>query len=263
MSIGTMSVTLEICVDDADGLAAAIAGGADRIELCSALALGGLTPTPGLMTLAAAAQIPVFAMIRPREGDFVLSPGDLDQMRRDIDAVRAAGLAGVVFGASEPEGALDDTALALLKAHAIGLGSTLHRAFDLVPNRAAALDVAIALGFDRVLTSGGESRAEDGTSAIAALVAQAAARISVMPGAGVRPVNAAGIIAATGAREIHASCRAPGRAEGQQAVAFGFARHPAREETSEALVRALAAAVKSEQIQTQTPSTSAHGQEIW
>ena len=96
------AVTLEICVDGADGLIAAVAGGADRIELCSALALGGLTPSPGLMTLAARAPVPVYAMIRPRAGDFVFSPAEIDQMRREIDAVREAGLAGVVLGARVP-----------------------------------------------------------------------------------------------------------------------------------------------------------------
>ena len=245
-----MSITLEICVDDAEGLAAAIAGGADRIELCSALALGGLTPSPGLMALAAAAPLPVYAMIRPREGDFVFSFADLDQMLREIDAVRAARLAGVVFGASEPGGALDCDALALLQRHAAGLGTTLHRAFDLVPDPADALECAIELGFERILTSGGVAKAEDGVTVLAALVRQAAARISIMPGAGVRPGNAAKVLALTGAHEIHASCRAPGRAASAQTVALGFARQALRDETSEDLVRALAVAVKSEQIRT-------------
>ena len=192
------AVTLEICIDGADGLIAAVAGGADRIELCSALALGGLTPSPGLMTLAARAPVPVYAMIRPRAGDFVFSPAEIDQMRREIDAAREAGLAGVVLGASEPGGALDEALLARLAAHAEGLGRTLHRAFDLVPDRAAALETAVALGFERILTSGGAAKAGDALPELAALVKQAAARISVMPGSGVRPDNAAAIIAATG-----------------------------------------------------------------
>ncbi len=238
-----MTIALEICVDDADGLAAALAGGADRIELCSALALGGLTPSSGLMALAAKAPRPVYAMIRPREGDFVFSAAAIDQMRREIDAVRAAGLAGVVLGVSEPGGALDAEALAILIRHAAGLGTTLHRAFDLVPDPAVALELAIELGFERVLTSGGAARAEDGVAVLAALVQQAGARISVMPGAGVRPGNAARILALTGAHEIHASCRAPGPAASAATVALGFARQSQREQTSEALVRALALAV--------------------
>ncbi|MCX5481358.1 copper homeostasis protein CutC [Kaistia geumhonensis] len=244
------AVTVEICIDGADGLVAAVAGGAGRIELCSALSLGGLTPSPGLMTLAARAPVPVYAMIRPRAGDFVFSPAEIDQMRREIDAVREAGLAGVVLGASEPGGALDENLLARLALHAEGLGRTLHRAFDLVPDRAAALETAVALGFERILTSGGAAKAGDALPAIAALVKQAAARISVMPGSGVRPDNAASIIAATGAREIHASCRAADVAFAAEAIALGFTAEARRVETSEAMVAALVEALQIEQNRT-------------
>ncbi len=127
-------ITLEVCVDDAAGLDAAIAGGADRIELCSALTLGGLTPSAGLMAIAAGAAVPVYAMIRPRGGDFVFSSRELDQMRAEIDAVRSAGLAGVVLGASRPDGMLDGSMLQALAEHAKGLGLSLHRAFDCVPD---------------------------------------------------------------------------------------------------------------------------------
>ena len=122
---------LEVCVADALSLAEAIAGGADRIELCSSLELGGLTPTPGLIGQAAEAPIPIYAMVRPRSGDFVFDTGDLDCMYREIDAVRAAGLAGVVLGASRPDGTLDTAMLEKLSRHASGLGTTLHRAIDL------------------------------------------------------------------------------------------------------------------------------------
>jgi copper homeostasis protein len=150
-----MTALLEICVADAASLEAAIEGGADRIELCSALELGGLTPSPGLMRLAAQAPIPVYAMIRPRAGDFVFSAREGEIMLADIEAVGGAGLAGVVLGASLPDGRLDEALLSRLHGHARGLGTTLHRAFDLVPDRPAALEAAIALGFERILTSGG------------------------------------------------------------------------------------------------------------
>eukprot|EP01036_Dinobryon_divergens_P055490 gene55490-74084_t len=106
-SIKASSRILEICVDDAEGLAAAIKGGADRIELCSSLGSGGLTPSFGFMQLAARAPIPVNALIRPRVGDFVFGDEDIDIMIADIEAARAAGLAGVVIGAAQASGTLD------------------------------------------------------------------------------------------------------------------------------------------------------------
>lgn len=208
-----MTPLLEVCVDDRAGFLAAIQGGADRIELCSALDVGGLTPTRELMAFAArTAPIPVYAMIRPRAGDFVFGELETARMRRDIDAVRAAGLAGVVLGASRPDGRLDVGGLAALVAASSGLGRTLHRAFDVVPDPAEALDAAIALGFERILTSGGRERAPDGLDGIAAALARAAGRIVVMPGAGIT-AETVGPILALGPREVHASCRvSPGTA---------------------------------------------------
>jgi copper homeostasis protein len=205
----TDRILLEVCVDTPAGLAAAIAGGADRIELCAALALQGLTPAPGLMAIAAQAPIPVYPMIRPRNGDFCYDAGDLDAMRRDIDAVRAYGLAGVVIGANRPDGQLDLDALELLVAHSQGLGMTLHRSFDLVPEQSVALEAAVALGFERILTSGGALTAEAGAAAIAALVEQAADRIAILAGAGVRPGNIADLVRRTGVREVHGSFGGP------------------------------------------------------
>ncbi len=205
----TARILLEVCVDTPAGLAAAIAGGADRIELCAALALQGLTPAPGLMAIAAQAPIPIYPMIRPRNGDFCYDAGDLDAIRRDIDAVRAYGLAGVVIGANLPDGQLDLPALEQLVAHAQGLGLTLHRSFDLVPDQAVALEAAVALGFERILTSGGALTAEAGAEAIAALVEQAAGRIAILAGAGVRPSNVADLVRRTGVREVHGSFGGP------------------------------------------------------
>ena len=198
-------VLLEVCVDTPAGLAAAIAGGADRIELCSALALQGLTPAPGLMALAALAPIPVYPMIRPRNGDFCFDARDLDAMRRDIDAVRGYGLAGVAIGANRPDGELDLDVLGKLVEHATGLGMTLHRSFDFVADQSAALEAAIDLGFERVLTSGGALTAEAGAEQLAALVEQADGRIRILAGAGVRASNVAELVRRTGAHEVHGS----------------------------------------------------------
>ncbi|MFN5999549.1 MAG: copper homeostasis protein CutC, partial [Paracoccaceae bacterium] len=111
-----MGVRLEVCVDSAEGLAEAVAGGADRIELCAGLALGGLTPSAGLIALAAGCGVPVVAMIRPRAGDFVWSETEVAMMEAEIAAARAAGLAGVVLGASLPDGRLDVPVLQRLVA---------------------------------------------------------------------------------------------------------------------------------------------------
>lgn len=236
-----MTIKLEVCVDDAHGLAAAIAGGADRIELCAALGVGGLTPAPGLMARAAEAPIPVYAMIRPRAGSFVFEPGDIDVMRRDIDAVRRAGLAGVVLGASLPGGALDLATLGLLKREAGPLGATLHRAIDLVPDMTEAVEQAIALGFERILTSGGGRTALLGLDTLAAAIETAGSRITIMPGAGLTPETIGALRAELPLREVHASCSAPNPGD-SRSIAFGF-EPPTTRRTSEAAVRAFKAAL--------------------
>lgn len=198
-------ITLEVCVDDAAGIAAAARGGADRIELCSALALGGLTPSAGLMALAARSGLPAMAMIRPRAGDFIWSPAEREAMLAEIGAARAAGLAGVVIGASRPDGRLDGAVLAEQVAAAHGLETTLHRAIDLTPDPAPAMHLARDLGIRRVLSSGGAPSAALGIDRLAAM-AEAAPGVTVMPGGGVSEANAALFAARLPLREIHASC---------------------------------------------------------
>jgi copper homeostasis protein len=224
-----MTLTLlEVCVDTVDGLAAAIAGGADRIELCSALSLGGLTPSHGFIQVAAMAPIPVRAMIRPRSGSFVFTPGEIDAMRRDIDVVRAAGLAGVVIGAATETGGLDLATLQTLVAHAEGLDVTLHRVVDLLPSGEEAVDAAVALGLSTILTSGAALTAEAGCERIAAMRVRAAGRVEILAGGGVSAENVGRIVAKSGVRSVHASC---GRtvASDPRAVAFGFAQPHGRE----------------------------------
>lgn len=236
-----MANRVEICVDTPDGLQTALTAGADRIELCSALALGGLSPSAGLMQAASAAAVPVLAMVRPRAGDFVWSPAEGRTMRDDIRATRNAGLAGVVLGASRPDGTLDTGLLATLLAEASGLSTTLHRCFDLTPDPFAALEQAVALGFQRILTSGQASTAPEGFDLIARLHAQAAGRIIILPGGGITAANAPGFFAA-GLREVHASCSLA-QSEDNRIAAFGFG--PAEKRiTSAHLVQALVAASK-------------------
>ena len=221
-----MSVLVEVCVDSPEGLAAAIGGGAGRIELCAALAVGGLTPSVGMMRRAAGAGVPIFAMIRPRSGDFIWSPDEIALMEIDIEAAHRAGMQGVVLGASRPDGRLDTDVLGLLIGRAAGMGLTLNRCFDLVPDFSEALEQAIDLGFQRILTSGGERTALEGTSRIAQLIEQAGDRIVIMPGSG---ITAEGLSAFTGMtlREVHASCSVS-MVESGRLVDFGFSARVGR-----------------------------------
>lgn len=236
------AAVLEICVDDADGFHAAIAGGADRIELCSSLELGGLTPTPGLVALAKGAPVPVRAMIRPRAGDFVFSPAEADVLLGEIDAMRSAGLSGVVLGASLPDGRLDEVLLTRLSEAAHGMQRTLHRAFDLVPDFTAATETAIRLGFDTILTSGGAPSALEGTDVLGAVARQAAGRITIMPGAGIGPATLPVLARALPLRAIHGSCSEAAPPASPAAQRLGFVS-PARRRTSRDKVAALKSAL--------------------
>ncbi|AYG60560.1 copper homeostasis protein CutC [Rhizobium jaguaris] len=231
---------LEVCVEDIAGLNAAVAGGADRIELCSALAVGGLTPSAGLMAMAARAPIPAYAMIRPRAGSFVYSADELAVMKSDIDAVRHAGLPGVVLGASLPDGRLDSDTLAALVAHAGGLGMTLHRAFDLVLDIEEAVELAVSLGFERILTSGCEKTAVKGLAVLERSIAIAAGRISIMPGSGVNIGTVGKLWPRLAIGEIHSSCSVAETETNEHLLAFGFSA-PTVRRTDAATVRTLKA----------------------
>ncbi len=205
-----MPVRVEVCVEDAAGALAAEHAGADRVELCSALIVGGLTPSLGCVVSTAqrAHRIGVQVLIRPREGDFVFSTAEVDAMVTDIIAIRketssAAVPVGFVIGALTDRFTVDKAITAELLAACEGAPTTFHRAFDLVTDLPRALETLATLGIDRVLTSGGARRAGDGAATLAALIARAAGRICVMPGGSIRADNAARIVAATGATEIH------------------------------------------------------------
>ncbi|MCP8885131.1 copper homeostasis protein CutC [Devosia sp. XJ19-1] len=233
---------LEICVDDAKGLAAAIAGGADRVELCSVLELGGLTPMPGLLALAARAPVPVRAMIRPRAGDFVFDADDVDAMLGDIDAARRAGLGGVVLGASLPDGRLDIETLERLTDEAGEMDKTLHRAVDLVPDLAEAVEQAVALGFDTILTSGRARTAPEGLADLALMHQLADGRLTIMAGSGINATTVGNILDVAPLEFVHGACGEPAAPDSAPAAQLGFAS-PARRNTSQAQVAALKAAL--------------------
>lgn len=234
-------VLLEVCVDGPDGLAAAVQGGADRVEVCAALELGGLTPSPGLMAQARVCGVPAVAMIRPRAGSFAWTPREVAVMEAEVAAVRQAGLAGVVIGASLPDGRLDEPTLRRLGEAAAGLEVALNRCIDLAPQRADALEAAIRLNVNRVLTSAGAARAVDDLDEMERMHRWAAGRLSVMPGSGLTAGNVGALLAAALFREVHASCSRE-VAQEPRLVAMGFAP-PVRRETDADLVRALRAAL--------------------
>ena len=184
---------------------ASAAGGAGRIELCVNLDAGGTTPPATLVErCVAAVNIPVFAMVRPRGGDFVYSDDEASAMERDVLAMAAAGAHGLVFGALTAGKAIDAPLLRRLVEAARPLPVTCHKAFDDTRALAEALDVLLALGVDRVLTSGGAPTATKGADIIAALVRQAGDALVVMAGGDVRAHNVAELVRATGVHEVHA-----------------------------------------------------------
>lgn len=199
---------LEICCGDIESVIAAAKGGADRVELCSALSEGGLTPSIGL--IKAAVNIPgirVHVLIRPRNGDFLYNDTERDIMISDIEAARKAGAHGVVIGALTPDGDIDiDTCSSLINA-ADGMDVTFHRAFDVCRNPEEALETIIRLGCTRILTSGQMPSAIEGTATLRRLNELASGRIILLAGAGVSSGNAKDIIIQTGIRELHASAR--------------------------------------------------------
>ncbi|KQQ45093.1 hypothetical protein ASF61_20900 [Duganella sp. Leaf126] len=205
------AILLEVCVDSLHGIAAALAGGADRIELCAALDLGGLTPGADLLRLAAACPLPVVARIRPRAGDFCFDAVEVQRMLNAIDAVAHAGLQGVSLGATLRDGRLDQPTLArlLARAHDHRLACTLHRAIDISPDLAQATRTAIDLGFTRILTSGGAPEVSQGIDGLLRCFDAAAGRIAIMPGAGIDAANIGRLRAKLPLSEVHASCSAP------------------------------------------------------
>ncbi|MGR5095221.1 copper homeostasis protein CutC [Vibrio maritimus] len=203
-----MSYQLEVCIDNIESLAYAITGGATRIELCSSLALGGLTPNAGLIKQAVqSSSIPIYVMIRPRQGDFLYDCDDVEIMAEDIRTAAKYGASGVVLGLLDKEGHVDmPRSIRLVKlARELDLGVTFHRAFDQCRHPEQALEDVIALGCERILTSGLAASASEGVATLSAMVQQAEGRIAIMAGAGVSSDNVASIIASSGVNEVHLS----------------------------------------------------------
>jgi copper homeostasis protein len=198
------SLLLEISVETLSSAVAAERGGAHRIELCSDLSVGGVTPRADLMgKTRAAVKIPIFAMIRPRGGSFFYSDSELAQMRRDIELAKSCKMDGLVLGILHTDNTIEVERSRELIKIAEPLPVTFHRAFDETPNLRDALEAVIKTGATRILTSGGKRTAALGAAVVADLVTAGGDRITILPGGGINTSNFAEIIRATRAREFH------------------------------------------------------------
>lgn len=244
---------VEVAVATVGSAALAESAGAGRLELCADLVEGGVTPSVGmLMKVRERVRLPLFVLIRPRGGDFLFDGDEREVMLRDIAEAGARGADGVVIGALDPDGGVDEALTRRLAEAARPMAVTFHRAFDLVRDPARALETLIGLGIDRVLTSGQASSALLGSAAIAALAAQGAGRIIIMAGAGINEANAARIVRETGVREIHVGAggiRHSGMEFRREGVFMGKAYQPdeyRRVETDPERVREIVRRVSGE-----------------
>jgi copper homeostasis protein len=195
---------VEICVTDLASARAAGRGGADRVELCADLASGGVTPSVGLIQqVVRDCGVPVHVLIRPRPGDFVYKPREFEVMMLDIEAAKQAGAAGVVLGVLLTDRTIDAQSMFNAQLHAGSLPITFHRAFDLAPDRFAAIEALAFLRIDRVLTSGGPGPARENQENLRAIVERAAGRFKVMVGGGIVAADLPALLEETGVQEVH------------------------------------------------------------
>jgi len=199
---------VEICTDSVESATIAEAAGAGRIELCSALTEGGVTPSAGLIeAVRRETNIRLHVLIRPRSGDFLYNDTEFSVMRRDIDTAGECGADGIVTGILRSDGSIDIERTALLAEYASPMALTFHRAFDLCRDPKKGLEDIIAAGATRILTSGQAKNAIEGASLIRSMISDAAGRIIIMPGGGIDEYNIAMLANSTGAAEYHLSGR--------------------------------------------------------
>ena len=225
-------ITMEICCGSYEDAVVAQAAGADRVELNSAMFLGGLTPTLGCLQEAKAnLTIPIIAMVRPREAGFFYSDYEYAVMKRDAQLMLENGADGLAFGFLNPDGTFDKGRMEEFTklCHHAGKEAVCHRAFDVTPDPMAALDILIELGVNRVLTSGQQPSAVFGADLIIKLIKHGAGRIEILPGAGLKPNNMADFIAKTGVDQVHFSAsmlREETSTAVNPAIHFGGALYP-------------------------------------
>lgn len=201
-------IKIEVTVEEIQGALEAQRVGADRLEVCTALDLGGLTPSAGLIgSICDRVTIPVIAIIRPRSGNFVIDESDIALAEEETRVALELGASGIAWGALDPQGNIDTAASERVIQAASGRPVTFHRAFDSCRDREAALERLIELGVSGILTSGGARSANEGAGAIGDLVDQARGRIEIIAGGKIHPADAPSVVAATGVRWLHLSAR--------------------------------------------------------
>ena len=204
---------MEVCVDSFESALAAVEGGAQRIELCSSLDQGGLTPSLGLLTLIRRrlpSELNIFIMIRCRPGDFIYDSNDLNVMEEEIRSFLQSNqrIDGFVLGILNPDGTIDIENLKfLIEKIPKDISLTFHRAFDFIAKWESGIDQLIQLGFQRILTSGQETNAYYGRNCLRQMINYAQNRIIILPGCGISVINLESILRETGAKEFHASAR--------------------------------------------------------
>ncbi len=199
-----MPITVEICVGDLESAIAAEAGGADRVELCDNLDVGGTTPSLGTIAEACRSlRIPVHVLIRPRAGGFVYSDRELSAMQRDVETARDLGAAGVVIGVLDRLGRVDRDRNAVLVEAARPISITFHKAIDQTLDPIEAIEDLIAIGVDRVLSSGRQPSALEGVGMLSRMVELAEGRLRVMAGGRLTIEHLSAIIRESGVREVH------------------------------------------------------------
>ncbi len=224
------SVLLEVCCGSLDDAIEAERGGGQRVELCSCLFLGGLTPSIGTVIEAKRRlKIPIIAMVRPRGGGFCYTEAEFAAMRHDARAMLDAGAAGIVFGVLNADGTVDIERNRALRDIAGNHQSVFHRAIDVTPDPFRALEQLIELGFTRVLTSGQQDSVPEGLDLIHRLIEHAGDRIEIMPGGGIKPHAIPEILRVTKCRQIHVAAWKAQRdpsCESRSQVTFGGALYP-------------------------------------
>ena len=245
-------VLLEICCGSIDDAIEAEKGGADRVELCSALFLGGLTPSLGTIREAKRRlKIPIMVMVRPRGGGFAYSEAEMATMERDTEAAMENGADGVVFGILQSDGSIDLARCRRIRRLIGTRQAVFHRAFDVTPGPFEALEQLVDLGMTRVLTSGQKESVPEGVDLIKTLIERAGNRVEILPGGGIQHWNVNEIVERTGSRQVHLTAWgtvSDTSTQARPAITFGGALYPREDryhETDANVVRQLAEMLRS------------------